>query len=388
MTTLMLWLVLAAGGGPALTLEAAVEAALATHPDLAAAQAAAEVVRAQARQDGAWDNPSLFFRLEAAPRDGDAWNGGERILGISQAIPLAGTRGAIAAAGLADARAASLQADVEARRLEALVRHTYATAWHARQTASLRREALTAAASLLDVVSRRTEAGDAAGSDLRRARMIHAATHVELDAADADLAGALAELGALVGRDDGPSMVLEAPTAAEAGGPVEQLSSRAQAARAQAKAAEFGVTAARRQRWPGLELEAGLRSAPDGDGFDLGLSLDLPLLDRGRARVQAARAQQAVAEHQAAAVDRQLAMAAASALARRQTAERALTTYDDSVVPDAEAALTSVRTAFDAGDVDLTEVLQVTREWIAARQARLDWELARAAADAELVGLR
>jgi outer membrane protein TolC len=58
------------------------------------------------------------------------------------------------------------------------------------------------------------------------------------------------------------------------------------------------------------------------------------------------------------------------------------------VVPDAEAALASVQAAFTAGDVGLTEVLQVTREWIDARQGGLDWQRALAEAEAMLVRWR
>ena len=67
---------------------------------------------------------------------------------------------------------------------------------------------------------------------------------------------------------------------------------------------------------------------------------------------------------------------------------RVLDTYDQAVIPEAEAALVAANASFEAGDVDLGEVLQVTREWIDARQGQLDWTLTLALAEAELVRLQ
>lgn len=387
MTTLMLLTLLAASPAPTLDLPTAIERALATHPDLAAAQAEVQALRADAEQIGAWDNPGVFFRLEAAPRDGDAWDGAGRIVGLSQALPLGGARGAARDAALADAHAANLSAAADAAALEAMVREAYAAAWHAQQTLRLRQEAAVSTARLLEVVARRTEAGDAAVSDLRRARMISATADVEAQAAAAALEQALAGLGALVGEPVPTHAVLDSPTADQAAGPVSSTGSlQTQAARARAEAAAHGVTAASRLRWPDLELELGLRTSPDGEAFDVGLRLELPLLDRGGARLEAARARLAASDHRARATQQVVAGQQAGTLARRQAAAGALATYRSSVVPDAEAALASVQAAFTAGDVGLTEVLQVTREWIDARQGRLDWE--RALAEAEAMQVR
>lgn len=389
MTTLMLLTLLAAAGASTLDLPTAVERALATHPDLAAAQAEVRALNADAEQRGAWDNPGVFFRLEAAPRTGDAWDGAGRIVGLSQALPLGGARGAARAAAAADAHAASLGAAADAAALEATVREAYAATWHAQQTLRLRQEAAVSAARLLEVVARRTEAGDAAVSDLRRARMIGATADVEAQAAAAALEQALASLGALVGDPVSRDTELAAPTADPAAAAEPSTGSLpAQAAAARAEAAALGVTAASRLRWPDLEVELGLRSGPDGEAFDVGVRLELPLLDRGGARLEAERARSIASDHRAEATRRRVTDQRAGALSRRQAAADALATYRSSVVPDAEAALASVQAAFTAGDVGLTEVLQVTREWIDARQGGLDWQRSLAEAEAMLVRWR
>jgi outer membrane protein TolC len=116
--------------------------------------------------------------------------------------------------------------------------------------------------------------------------------------------------------------------------------------------------------------------------------MGMPLWDRSGQGVKAARARQAAASYRAESVRRETQARLDSARASQLAAIRVLDTFDQAVIPEAEAALAAAHASFEAGDVDLGEVLQVTREWIDARQGQLDWTRALARAEAELVRLR
>jgi cobalt-zinc-cadmium efflux system outer membrane protein len=384
MIAMTLWLL--AMAGPVLTVDEAVEAALATHPAAAAEAAAVDAAFADARQAGAWANPEVFFRLEGAPRDGDAWSGGDRLVGVSQALPLGGAPAAGLRAARSAAHAAALDADAGLLDLEARVRVTYAEAWHAVAAGELRREARTAAGRLVAVVEQRVAAGDAAQADLHRARASLAAAEADVAGARAARAGAMAALAELVGAPDASALTLASPVSTTIA-PADS-SRRQQAAAAAARAAAGAVDQAGRQRWPEVVLEAGLRKTPDTDAFDVGVGVAVPLFDRGGARLEAARARQAEARHRADAVTRIRHRELAAAIAAEAAAVEAVRLYEDTVVPQAAAALAALETAYEAGDAHLGDVLQVRRDWLAARQTLLDWQRSLAAARASALRWR
>lgn len=379
------------GPAPAetLNLTEALDLALDQHPVLSVALAETEAAEAAARQAGAWSNPALFFRMEGAPREGGAWSGSERIVGLSQELSLFGERRAATALGRAEADLARKGLALERRDLEARVRQTYAAAWQAQQTLMLRAEATEVATKLGDMVSRRFRAGDASEAEERRARMAVGMARAEEKAASARSMAAMTELSMLLGSSPSASWELAHPTTEATMVTSEGAPSEREALlQARNDVAEAAASAADRKRWPGLELEAGLRTSPDGDAFDLGVRMGLPLWNRGSQGVKEARALQAAEQYRSQALFRDLQARREAARTHRQAAAEALALYSEVVVPNAEASLQAAETAFQVGDVGLTEVLQVTREWIGARQGQLDWILALAKAEAEAVRLR
>ncbi len=345
-----------------------------------------EATEADARQTGAWDNPALFFRLEAAPRRGDSWAGGERILGLAQEIPLWGVSGKAKAVGQARARAALARESLAGQELKAEVRAAHAAALWARGTAELQEEGLKVAQNLGALVERRLQAGDASQADLHRATLARARAEVDRDVALVRYQGAQARLALLLGLGSLDGWELASgrddplPLAAD-----DEVSARLFVLGAQAAVSAAEVTLVSRSRWPRLELEAGLRGSSEEDAFDLGLRLGLPLWDRGAEGLKAARARQSAAEHQAEWGRRQRSAQLREAGLEEEAAARALKTFAEEIVPSAEAALRSASAAFELGDVGLTDVLQVSREWIAARQGLLDWVRNQAEARARRV---
>lgn len=378
----------------AMTLDDTLALARTYQPELAAVAAETAAADADAEQAGAWPNPAAFLRIEGAPRNGDMWAGSQRILGLSQELPLSGRAGASRAVAAAKADQVRESGVLAGRAIDARVRTAFAIAMHAQDALALREETVAVTRHLHHLVSRRTEAGDASVADRRRARMELGVAEADLLRAHAEVRTARAELAAAVGSDVVITAMLVGPGTVDASVPslidlldTVQATPRVRLASGLVTEQEARVTEASRLRWPDLAVEAGLRTAPDGDRFDAGIRLSLPLFDRGGARVSAARADAVAATHRHRAAERDVVAQVHDAHADLSAAVAELTVYDEIVVPEASAALRSAEAAYEAGDADLTDVMLITRDWIDVRQAHLDRRLAVALARAALVGL-
>lgn len=384
----------AAPAQPPLTLEDAIASARAARPELAAADARLRAARAATEQAGAWPNPAGFLRLEDAPREGDAWRGAERIVGLSQSLPLGGRLGAARRAAGAVATTREHEREARRRAVESEVRAAFAAAVHARGALVLHREAADIASRLLDMIAQRLEQGDAPVSDRRRARAELGVAEAALAAAVATDEAARAALAAAMGD---PSRIPTAVSGGESvapspGGLDDLLAGLDEApltlvARGRTAESEALVTAASRARIPDLDLEAGLRESPAGSSFDLGFRISLPLFDRGGAGIAAARAEAEAAAAVARAGRGRLEARLRVAHATLVAATRGAVIYGEIVVPETRAALASAEAAYAAGETGLTEVLLARRDWLEARLAHIGLVRDAGLADAELLSL-
>jgi cobalt-zinc-cadmium efflux system outer membrane protein len=378
----------------ALTLEDALALARANRPELTAADARVDAARAAGEQAGAWLNPTGFLRLEAAPRDGDAWDGSERIVGLSQVLPLGGRVGAARRAAEAVTVRRGFERDALRKTVEASVLVAFAEAVHARDELALRRTGVEIATRLLGGVAVRVEHGDAPASDRRRANMEAGVAEAELAAAVAGDEAARVSLAAAIG--DVATPVTAVSDDRTSGDPPDLALLLAdldtmplvRAAASRVEESEALASGAARTRIPDLELEAGLRTSPAGDSFDMGFRVNLPLFDRGGARLSSAQAGARAEAALARMARRDLEAGLRRAHAKLVAAELGAEIYGETVVPEAGAALRSAEAAYTAGDTALTEVLLVRRDWIDASLAHIALRRDSALARAELHALR
>lgn len=384
-----LWMVLMASGPAAassLTLDEALEVALAEHPDLLAAQAEIQASRAEADAAGAWSNPRLFLRMEAAPREGDSWQGSERIYGFSQDLGLFGLAGALAEAGHARTRLAEADARVQVSELKARVRLAYCRTWRADQSLEMSRQTRANAEKISAIMLLRQQEGDASRVDVHRARTAAAGARIAESRAVVEYQTALSALQSWLGRELPDGVRLLAPPALRH--EFDERSPALATAEARAEVSRQEIRVASRSRLPELEVEAGLRTAPDADSFDLGLKMELPLFNRGGQALQAARARHRADQHHRESLRRELKTRQEEAYRWIESTERALAEFDEEILPLTEEILEATRQAFEIGEVELTEVLLVTEEWLTARRDRLQLLAERHQAEATLVRLR
>lgn len=223
-------------------------------------------------------------------------------------------------------------------------------------------------------------------------RLDAAVARLEADreALRAELEGELAVLTKIVGSE---------AAAAVAAAPERYLGTRragevpetrlAEIETARADAALAAAMIARRPDWM---VSAALRVMPEGmvEGVDVSVGVELPLWNGKRQEIDARQAELAAAGQRATAVDRDLAVARARALASWKAAARRAEVLEQTALPQADSAWEASVQLYAAGQGDAESALAAWQTWNElgreAVRARRDEEL-RAAELARLGGL-
>jgi cobalt-zinc-cadmium efflux system outer membrane protein len=117
---------------------------------------------------------------------------------------------------------------------------------------------------------------------------------------------------------------------------------------------------------PTLELGAGLKrasnfNAESGYGYAVGVSLDVPLFDRGQAERAQAQAQRALASARSDALTRTTERDVAIALATFRSARQELERFDAHTSAQVEALLTAAKSGYLEGERTIVELLDAQR---------------------------
>ncbi|MBK9037430.1 MAG: TolC family protein [Myxococcales bacterium] len=349
----------------------------------AIARGDAEVVAAGVRP-----NPDLQLEREQLLSEARAATSYAR---VAMPIDLAGRRTRRVAVARAEVDA--VRAEVDAVRAERVIDglRRFTEASYAARVVALLQADRGLLVRAVDIVRKRGDAGAGAGYDVQRIELELAAYDDQLATAEGAVAVAQAQLGALIGvaavapTSDLALPVEPPPIAALMAGAVEGRGDyRAAAARA-AGAAAMSQLAGR--GWiPDLDVVVGAM-ATDGApgaavGVTLGVSVSLPVFDRGQGAAAQARAahQVATAEQQwlVATVPAQISIARDALVRLRAQAERLGSAQLARLDPLLRAAETGYREGA-SGIIDLLDAYRV------ARGARLrELELRRDARLAEL----
>lgn len=356
------------------------------------ADANLDAAEARVRQAGVRANPVLGLDIENAFGSGpfSGFDNAETTLAISKDLELWGRRPARVAVARAEAGTAALQRDLAVIDAAGRLALTYAEAEAAQRRAELAEETLTltladARAALILVEEGREPLlrGIQGESEAAAARAALDEAVAEREAAYARLT-AVALLPAPVTRIE-DSLLNDVPAAV----PVaigDALPVRV--AEAEREAADRRITAARIQGRPDVNASIGVRryEAEDATALTIGLSLPLPLFDRNRGNIDAARAEFRAADarllnaRQEARADRAAAQARLSASVSRVSAA-------DAGVTAAEEAYRLSRIGFEAGRISQLELRATRTALVSARAAAVDARIARVRAEIDLARL-
>ncbi len=386
--------VLQGGGLDSLRLPAALAFARSHRGTLVVAEAGLAEAAAAARQGRAVANPTGRYGYNQSPPT--------QTVALQQSFDWFAQRGATRAVGraavaraVADSQLAAVDLDIEVRR-----------AWYGALAAEFARGIAAGRLAVADsaerVAARRVAAGDLAAMDHDRLRLEQALAGQGLSAATEGAAVARVRLQRALGWPDTaawPPLAgtladgLDDPVPPAAG--VERLPAVG-AARAERALARAALRLASAGRWPVPSLELGIQwgdpTAPGRQLWLVGVSLPLPVFDRGGAAVAGARArlQRSVALLDEARLDAR--MRVATAAARLEEATRRARLASEVLLPQAGLVRERAARAYALGEtgiVPLLEALRAEREAIAGavgdllgfQEARVSWAAIAAGAE-------
>jgi len=366
-----------------LDLATATRRAIERHPTLRAEIAAVAAARADFAQADRLPNPRLRLAF-GIPIDG---GGGDPLFaGLMAPLAALWTRPARLAAADAELRDAVLTLADRALLAVEAVRAAFAAVHHGRERARLDAHAVDLASVRLSLVEALERAGEATragveGSRLELARARDRALRsAEASAlAERRLLELIGEAGRAVCPALDPSGLAVSPAA-----PTERALlplAAAQrldvaAARAAADAAEESHGLARRERYGSSELGVEFeRDMDDREFIFPALSLEIPILDPGDAKVAAAAARAERARREAEAVESRALLEVRSAHSRFEGARERLGAIEREWLAAARTRASLAAEVAAAGEISRIEALQAALDEIEAERERNDAEL-------------
>ena len=391
---LLVFLLPKASFGVALTEDEAISLAVESSALRDATEGTVGQARAEWERARRWPNPVAVYQREQTDGEDDVT---ENYAWLSQTIDVAGRRSKRGEAAAERIDAATLEGEAlrAGRRLETQERFVEALLSERRSGAL--RSWLENGARIASIVSKREKAGEVSGYDRRRIEREQESAKARVAAEDAVADRARERLRALVGSDTAAGTwttvsgeILPSTTLPAVDQLLEAVERRPdlEALRADVRASELDSTAAGRWWLPDVTLGAGVK-AVDVDsekltGPFLTFSVPLPVLDQGQADALAATSRGRLARgryrllHEAAVGEvRGLLGEATSLIAAAET-------FRGNALRASNALVTTAERAYDAGEMEILEVLDAHRSALEAELQALDLEASARRAVIEL----
>ena len=376
-----------------LTLPEAIRLALDNNPELRATRGRMEAAAGQAEQSGRWSNPELELRAEDWPLRGGGWSQSKRIAGVSQTVPFPGKKGLERKIGLAGVRLS--QTELGLRRVETVreVKTAFYQVLAAEALAAVGVDLVKSAESLFSSVTRQVEAGGAPEQEKLRMAIPLEKAKMDLAEFQRNLVAARNTLATLLGRSDLTGWTVTG-TLAEAGNlaSLEKLPGSHPgrvAAQMNVARAELLVRRAQLDVYPDVSVGLGVgREAVTNDSIaEIRFGVPLPIFDNSSGKRREARANLAVAEAEANAVELRLSREWNLVAGRVRLASEQARTYREQILPKANEALDRVQAGYTEGKFALADVLETRRTAAEARLAYQQKLLELNIAQAELEAL-
>lgn len=371
-----------------LTLEQALSEAEARSPAVTAAQARVEAAKSRVRQAGVRSNPELSIQVENFGGTGQisGIRSAETTVAINQSLDLGGRRQTRKAAARADLAAEELRLAIARADLAQAVREQFAKAVTAAGKLRISTENDAVAREIARVTSILVKEGREAPLRAIRARSAAAQAAAELEAARAEEQASRNTFASLFGATVPPKDLQGGllDLRPHVVNPEQSLDVRlagAQRLRAEAEVAQESSVA---RLNPAVGL--GVRHMQDtGDvGLVAGVSMTLPLFDRNRGNISAAKADLRAAEANFASVAASARVRARNAITNVDAAGARVTALEKSAVPEAAEALRLAQLSYAEGRATLLELLDAQNAYRDMQSALVEARLAQALATAEL----
>ena len=346
--------------------------------ELRLARARAAEAAGLARQAGAFPNPTLTVTHEPLSGDGTSYE--ESYLNLSQRIELPGKRGARSGAAERVREAAYARLRADSVRLAFEMKRAFVEAALAEERSRLTERVTDVFRVATSSASARFGEGDVSLYDVRRIGLEQARYENLVGDAALSAGTAARALAMLVAPQGEVALLATEPLPAELPPPMTEMEATLMGAAAERRpelaavgadleAARAAARLARAERLPDVTATGGYKRQSDGPtGAFLGLSVPIPLFDRGSGAVAAADARVLAAEDLVTLTRRQLGndvvRAADAYRSLRDRAELLLVGVGDAPGDVLDIA----QVAYDAGEMELVGLLDAAE---ALREARL-----------------
>ena len=365
-------------GSIILCAEEVVTQVLQVHPGVTEALEAVEEARGHAIQEGLWPNPELELGAEGLHGN----RGGDWLAGVSQHIPLFGSRALARKAAEAGVSATDQHLQARRKELAALAESVFYEALAAREEREIGETNLANAAGIAEMTRQRFDAGDTAEMDWLRAAAEETHQRAELEVLRVREETALATLALLCDIPLTETLSLSGtllpemeafPTAASLG----ELLGNAPEQRAvefEIEEAAGEVKALKREALPEPDIHVGWRQerAEKVHAVDFSISFDLPLFDRNQGAIAEARARGRRLEATRLAQIKGGHQQALFLLGEGRAALAEAKMLRAETFPKLEEACEALETALRLGGISLFEVLAAQQEVAEMRLHLLD----------------
>ena len=361
------------------------------NPDLALARIEVQARTGRMQQAGLYPNPELSFEVEEMSVDDPSFN--KQKLGLSQAIPIGGRRGAAVNAARAEVDQAGEITVWERRNALGQVHKWWADQIHFREVEAAFETLMAEAERSLAIARIRFEAKAAPEAHVTRAMLEVYDLEVARQEFERKRVRSAAEMKVLLGGVEVPVDRLSGsldPDAEEFSLPPDTAAEMddhpaLRAARLGVEAAEAMLTTAKKERIPDLNLFVAYgRIGPDDANFvEGGISLPLPIFHRNQGRVAETTSLVARARNQERMAAHELEVTLSTARLNHRMAHELMDQLADHIAPAAERALTQAQEAYRAGRLMFLELVDAQRTFndVTLRTMELRRDLAMAEAD-------
>ena len=394
--TLLLFSAGASGAAKPLTLDAAIQLALAQNRDLAAATLGAEAARGRVEQAGLRPNPALEAGAQTDLLTGN--NGARKFdLGLTQAIPLGNRLREAQAAARVGLGVAAAALDDRRRLLVGAVTKLYVELLAIDQEVALRERLIKVNSRFVELARSKAKVGEVSVVEVNAATLELAKLELERAGLVAERANRLQDLKPLLGLAPDEELATA--------GDLDALTSALKATadgdkptwnRPDLRVAALAIEQVEAdQRLAQVEVKGDLmvgatygydrQTIGDPDHLlGVKMSVPLPFRNKNQGRLRELRAVRTRAQREAEALDFKVASEVASAQQRVAQAQKILDGYRAAVLPLSEESERTLMAAYQQGQVPLFQVIQGQQQRLALESGALAARTAYAMALAEL----
>jgi outer membrane protein TolC len=390
-TVLALWSVAVWAGGIQAGQEirdSLIRTALRNHPEFAAATHLQSASEHRARGAGALPDPGVSLAVLNVPTD--TWSLKETpmsgvSLGLSQRIPWPGKIRARSEWASAVQRQSQAASETIKNRIIREVTIAYLDYSHAVQSGRTIDKYLDLLAATLHVTEERYAHGDASAQDLLRTSSLRSRAEVRRLDSEQMRRSAWLRLWRAVGDslvlDNLPDWLPEA-RGYSLGESDFDANPQLRGAALSVRKSEAQERLAKSQYWPDITLGVDYRfrhelpSDPvrgaDFFSFKVGLNVPLWFFTKQKHQVQAARRQALASQEQERAVRELIGVQLEDAYSVLAFTVESMQSYDEAIVPQAEAAAEAAQVAYQVGQIDFNALLSAQADLLEVRLERID----------------